>query len=91
MIEQKVLENLGLSEKEAQVYLSLIELGTGSVVQISKASQIKRPTTYLILDELKNRGIVTESQEKNRIIFAAEDPAVLEKNIKQNLANFSEF
>ena len=58
MIEQQVLENLGLSEKEAEIYLALLELGTGTVVEVAKKSGVKRPTAYLVLDELKKMGYI---------------------------------
>ena len=89
MVEIDVLRNLGFSEKEAKIYLALLEMGTGTAMTISKKADIKRPTTYLILEELKKKGLVSEIPEQKHV-FAAENPEVLQKNLKQNLANLGE-
>jgi predicted transcriptional regulator len=54
-----VLKTAGLDEKEAQVYLGLLELGTASVQLIASKAGLKRPTTYLILDSLQAKGMVS--------------------------------
>jgi sugar-specific transcriptional regulator TrmB len=90
MIEQKVLQNLGLNEKEALTYLALLELGKATVVQIAKKAEIKRPTAYLVLDSLKQKGLVSEIPEKSRIVYAAENPESLEQNVKHSLSDFHE-
>ena len=90
MIEQKVLQNLGLSEKEAITYMALLQLGKSTVVSIAKTAGLKRPTVYVILDELKKKGLVFEVPEKGRTLYSPEDPAVLEQNVKNSLADFHE-
>ena len=90
MIEEKVFADLGLSEKEAQVYLALLELGSGTVGEIAKKANIKRPTVYVVLDELQKRGLVSKMLEGAKSTFIAEDPATLEKSVKQSLANYYE-
>lgn len=90
MVELKVLEDLGLTEKEASVYLALLELGKGTVVEIARKANLKRPTTYLVVDELKKRGLVTEILQGSRTRYVAEDPALLEKVMKQRLADYHE-
>lgn len=90
MVEEKVLQNLGLNEKQAKIYLALLELGKATVVEVAKQAGLKRPITYVVLDDLKNKGLVSEIPEKKRKLFAAEDPAFLEKNSRQNLVEFHE-
>ena len=90
MIEQKVLQNLGLSEKEAIIYMALLQLGKSTVVKIAKTAGLKRPNTYIILDELKKKGLVSEIPEKGRTLYSPEDPSILEQNIKNSLADFHE-
>jgi sugar-specific transcriptional regulator TrmB len=43
------IEELGLSNKEARVYVANLMLGPAGVQQIADASGIKRVTTYVIL------------------------------------------
>ncbi len=53
------LRNLGLSEKEAQVYLALLQLGTATPYRIAKKSGLKRPTAYVIAEELVEKRVIT--------------------------------
>lgn len=57
-IIQFELKKLGLSEKEALVYLNSLRMGNISVSQIAKNSDITRPTAYRILESLEKRGLV---------------------------------
>ena len=68
---QTSLKDLGLNPKEAQTYLGLLQLGQATVVQISRRIGLKRPTVYLVLDELIRRGYVaTVPHEKKRVYIA---------------------
>lgn len=69
-----VLKNIGLDEKQAAVYLALLELGTASVQSIAQKALLKRPTTYLILDELKGRGLVSVVPRAKKVLYTAESP-----------------
>ncbi|MBI5530799.1 MAG: hypothetical protein HY918_04895 [Candidatus Doudnabacteria bacterium] len=72
----EVLNKIGLEEKESAVYLALLELGTADVGAISSKAGIKRPTCYLVLDGLKNRGLVSQVPAKVSL-FTAEGPEKL--------------
>jgi sugar-specific transcriptional regulator TrmB len=74
---EKSLEYLGLGEKEAKVYLALLQLGSGSVPKISTKANVKRPTTYLILEELRKKGLVTLVPKPNKTIYTAQSPRQL--------------
>ena len=77
MENTEVLKYLGLHDKEAKVYLALLGLGSGSVPAISKQSGVKRPTTYLILEELRMKGLVTLVPKPNKTIYTAQSPEKL--------------
>lgn len=74
---EKSLEYLGLDQKEAKVYLALLQLGSGSVPKISIKANVKRPTTYLILEELRKKGLVTLVPKPNKTIYTAQSPQQL--------------
>lgn len=57
---RKILKNLGLSESEITVYLSLIA-GRMSPRDIIKDTGEKRPTVYHALTALERRGLVSKS------------------------------
>jgi len=68
------LRKLGLSEKEAKVYLTALELGYTSVQKIAQHAEISRPTTYEIIKSLKEKGLITKSKDKQKNYFIAESP-----------------
>lgn len=68
---------MGLNEKEASVYLALLELGTATVESIAKKAGTKRPTTYLILDSLKQSGLVNTAPRAKKALYTAESPEKL--------------
>ena len=68
MDEFRILEILGLSDKEARVYLALLELGTASAQTVSTKSYIKKPTTYLALEELRKKGLLTKLPKAKRVL-----------------------
>lgn len=79
------LERYGLSDKEINVYLACIELGEGSVLTLSRRANIKRPTTYLVLEELMKRGLVDSRKTQKGLLYRALHPKKIATQIK-NLA-----
>lgn len=77
------VEELGLSNKEARVYLASLALGPASVQSIADHASIKRVTTYVILESLIGLGLVVQSVKGKKTLFVAEDPALLERLIER--------
>lgn len=73
MIE-KDIQSLGLNEKEAKVYLASLELGQATVQKISAKADIKRPTTYFIIEGLMERGLMSSYYQGKKQFFMAEMP-----------------
>jgi HTH-type transcriptional regulator, sugar sensing transcriptional regulator len=74
---QSYLKDYGFDDKEASVYLALLKLGQGSVMDISKKANIKRPTTYLILESLLKRGVIDLLPKRGKTNYIAKSPKVL--------------
>lgn len=77
------LEKIGLNDKEAQLYLSLLELEEGNISQISTKSKIKRTTCYDIINSLKEKGLISQLTKKKKIYYYAEDPRKLEQHLEE--------
>lgn len=75
----KKIQELGLSEKEAKVYLSSLELGSSSVQNIARKSGVNRPTTYVQIESLINKGLVSSVIRGKKRYFSAESPEQLER------------
>lgn len=72
MIE--TLIKIGLSDKEAKVYLASLELGRDSVQNIAMKARVNRATTYVILEKLLKLGLVSCYEEGKKTVYSAGDP-----------------
>jgi sugar-specific transcriptional regulator TrmB len=70
----ETLIKLGLSEKEAAVYLATLELGEDTALNIAEKSQVNRTTTYVILEKLMKLGLASTVERGKKTVFVAEDP-----------------
>ena len=68
------LKHLGLSEKEAQVYLSALDLGPATAQDISDKSKVNRATTYVMIEMLAARGLMNTFEKEKRRYYFAESP-----------------
>ncbi len=81
---EKELQNLGLSEKEAKVYTTALELGPDTVQNIAKASGINRATTYVQISSLKSKGLMSEFEKGKKTYFTAENPEILSHIVEKD-------
>lgn len=77
------LKQIGLKEKEIKVYLTLLKFGALTAQDIAFRTDIKRTTVYLVLERLKEIGLVGELIEKNKKMFFAEKPEKLLKILQE--------
>lgn len=68
------LKNLGLSEKEVLVYLALLQLGSATPYQIANKSGIKRPTAYVIAEDLVKKGLIVHVPGEEKKNYIAKSP-----------------
>ena len=80
-----ILKQMGLSDKETRVYLTLLKNGPSSVRTLAKASEINRGTTYDILKSLKESGLVSFYHKDTKQFFVTEDPSVLNNALEQRM------
>lgn len=67
------LQDIGLAEKETAVYLALLSLETATAYQIAEHCEVKKPTVYVILEELRKKGLVLKVPHAKKALFAAQD------------------
>jgi sugar-specific transcriptional regulator TrmB len=78
------LQHLGLQNHESLIYLALLELGQGTVSDISKTAQLNRTTGYDILERLSLYGLASRTTlGKKKTMYVAEPP----HRLKQYLEN----
>src|SRR3989344_5278802 len=75
MMNQKVLESIGLTRGEADVYLTLLKAGNTTSGLLIKESGVSRSKVYDVLERLKQKGLVTEVIKENTRYFEATNPS----------------
>lgn len=75
---ESILEQAGLTTKEAIIYEKLLELGPSSVGSLLKATPYKRGDLYNILYALRDKDLVNESLKRGVTVFTLEDPKKLD-------------
>ncbi len=85
MDKEKLIE-LGFSQKEAHVYLSLLESGSSTVRDIAKRTRLNRSTCYVVLNTLSQKGLVSTTDEQKIRLYTCAPPdrliQLLEEQIK---------
>lgn len=76
-LKLQTLELLGLKEKDYQVYLACLRLGSAPLRKIAGEAELNRGTAYDALKRLQSAGLVSYMDAKRHRYFTAEDPAKL--------------
>ena len=74
IISTRLLDLLGLTPKDRDVYLSLLKLGAAPLRRIGEESGLNRATAYDALRKLIDVGLVHYLDAKRHRYFVAEDP-----------------
>jgi sugar-specific transcriptional regulator TrmB len=90
MFLESHLTEIGFTQKEAQVYLAALEIGTASVQELATKSMLKRPTVYVILEQLKQKGFIQEEKKGKGSHYRAANPDVLKRKTQEQSAKISE-
>ncbi len=80
---QKILNNLGFSNKEADVYLAILKNGKIIPADLAQITGINRSTVYSIISELKKKNVISEDLSSPIKYVVALPPEDLENIIKK--------
>lgn len=84
------LLKLGLTSKEAAVYMALMGLGVSSPVStIAKKASVNRTTTYDILEILLEKGLAIGQKKKSSQYYEALPPEKIVAYLKEQSERFS--
>jgi len=70
----ELLEKIGFTKGEIRVYFALLDLGNTTSGPVILNSRVSRSKVYEILERLKEKGLVSESIQKNVKYFRAASP-----------------
>ncbi len=88
MLPTTALRELGLSDQEAAVYISLLRSGGTIASTVAKDIGIKRTTVYAILKAMAQKGFVTQYYRKNKQLFYAERPERVAHYFEKKVSSF---
>lgn len=71
---EKALQSIGLSEKESRVYIASLKFPNQATSILAKKTALNRGTTFVILNELLKKGLVTKSISSDVQRFTAVPP-----------------
>jgi HTH-type transcriptional regulator, sugar sensing transcriptional regulator len=83
---EEVLKEIGISSKDAKVYLALLREGPSSVRQLAAATGINRGTVYEALKTLQELELVHFYNRETKQFFVAAPPAQLQEIAKRRAA-----
>ena len=73
-MDKKILEDVGLTPKELDVYMVLLESDFESIANIMTKAKVSRKSIYEILDKLLDKGLVSYTIKDNKKQFSAVTP-----------------
>jgi len=82
------LQDRWMSEKEAKVYLTVLELGSSPASTIGRRSGIKRVTAYAVLKDLEMKHIVSKIEKDGVSYFQSISPDKLKQKLIDKIESF---
>jgi len=80
---QKLLEQLNIPEREAQVYIALLTLGLTGVGPIVTKTKLHRMLVYQSLEKLKDMSMASMVMKNGRQHWLATNPSVILDRVKK--------
>lgn len=85
-----ILQSLGFIDSETRTYLASLEYGSGSVIHIAALTGLSRQATYLAIESLMERGLMSSIPQGKKKYFIAEPPDKLLAYAKRSEADMKE-
>ncbi|MFC1727848.1 TrmB family transcriptional regulator [Nanoarchaeota archaeon] len=90
-MSEKLLEQAGLTNSEAKIYLALLELGSSLAGAITRKTGVHRRSVYDAIERLIQKGLVSYIKKNNLKYFESVNPQRLLDIVKEKEDNIKEF
>jgi sugar-specific transcriptional regulator TrmB len=90
LVNQKFLEEAGLTSTETRIYLALLEKGSSRAGQITRNTGIHRRSVYDAIERLIEKGLVSYIKTNNRNYYEAAKPERLVDLLKEKEDNINQ-
>jgi len=85
-MDTKFLEELGLTPKEIDVYMSLLSLDSATIFEIKNKAKVSRMSIYEILQKLLDKGLISFTIKDGKKQYQAASPERLREYLKEKEA-----
>ena len=82
-MKKETLKDIGLTEKEAEIYMILLEIGSSPVNKIYEKTGIQRRNIYDLLNKLIDKGLASYIIDNKKKYFQPKNPENLLKFIDE--------
>jgi len=89
MATKDLLKDFGFKEREAAVYVALLQLGEAKVHEIALKARVSRSSTYEILEKLAEDNFVFFLRQAEIRHYVASDPEIFKKNLESKQYAFN--
>jgi len=79
----KQIQEFGLTEIEAKIYLSLLDKKESTVLELARNTGIKRATVHFNVENLIAKGLISQTRINNKRILMSEKPEHLSMLLEQ--------
>src|SRR3989338_5425843 len=79
----KVLQDIGLTKNQADIYLLLLKLGVVSVSKLAKHTRLHRSNLYDVLENLQKKGLVNSSNEEGVRFYRPSPPQRIKIHVQE--------
>ncbi len=83
-IKAKLIQ-VGLTDKEAAVYIALLATGKTTAYNLAKKAGLKISTSYVVLESLREKDLVSKIPDSKRQLFLATDPTYFFERLNSNV------
>jgi len=89
-METQILEDIGLTNAEIKVYLSLLELGSSTAGPIIEKSALQSSVVHMTLNKLLQKGFLSSVKEGQRNHYQATNPNNILEYIEEKKSKFKQ-
>ena len=90
MINREILQEIGLTEYESKIYLTLLASGQISAYELAEKAGLYRQVTYDSLKRLMEKGFVSSVTEGKTKLFKAIDPNLILELLNEKTENYKQ-
>jgi len=87
---ESLLQKIGLTKRQAKIYLACLRFGPIGLTDLSQKIHEKKTTVFDTAKSLIEKNFLSKTKKDNKNVFVAEKPEIIENIFRNNLDVFKE-